>query len=83
MRSKKGVIGALLVAFGFMLFAMMFLPVINELWKALDDHFMALNPNDLLVFLWRFLPVSGAVASMIGGVMLVLQARNEQGRGEE
>ena len=85
MRRNRGVIGAVLVAFGIMLFAMLFLPVVNELSKALTDAFMetTLSENNLIMFLWQFFPIGGAVVCMIGGIMLVLQSKQDRDRGEE
>ncbi len=87
LQRNRGVIGALLVSFGIMLFAMIFLPVVNEVSKALTAAFMETNlaENTFIVFLWEFFPIGGAVVCMIGGVMLVLQSRNgrdgDQGEG--
>ncbi len=84
-RRNQGVIGALLVAIGIMLFAMLFLPVVNEVSKALTDAFMetALAQNTFIVWLWEFFPIGGAVVCMIGGIMLVLRSRGTRDQGEE
>ena len=84
-RRNQGVIGALLVAIGIMLFAMLFLPVVNEVSKSLTDAFMetTLAQNTFIVWLWEFFPIGGAVICMIGGIMLVLRSKRDRDQGEE